>query len=183
MSTAILETGAGSSPATRTSEHVQRHTVAGYQRELTEMRLQQALAREAALLRQRDELMRELSAWRDAAISHVAGLTPRQHQIMELVLAGHRNKNIAAALGISQRTVENHRAAIMKKTGSTCLPALARLALAVAWTDVPDPGPRLESTPSRCMPTSHTTATPVRIGAAVRPAPRDAGETNHAFGG
>jgi two-component system CheB/CheR fusion protein len=54
----------------------------------------------------------------------------RQHQIMDLVLAGHPSKNIAADLGISQRTVENHRASIMKKTGSKSLPALARLAIA-----------------------------------------------------
>ncbi|WP_416173633.1 LuxR C-terminal-related transcriptional regulator [Aerococcus mictus] len=40
--------------------------------------------------------------------------------------------NIAADLGISQRTVENHRASIMRKTGSKSLPALARLALAAA---------------------------------------------------
>jgi two-component system, chemotaxis family, CheB/CheR fusion protein len=59
----------------------------------------------------------------------VAGLTKRQHQIMDLVLAGHPSKNIAADLGISQRTVENHRAAIMIKTGATSLPELARLAL------------------------------------------------------
>ena len=71
-------------------------------------------------------------ACREAAAHHVAGLTPRQRQIMDLVLAGHPSKNIAADLGISQRTVENHRASIMKKTGTKSLPALARLALAAA---------------------------------------------------
>ena len=55
-------------------------------------------------------------------------LTPRQHQIMDMVLAGERSKNIALDLGISRRTVENHRAMIMKKTGSKSIPALARLA-------------------------------------------------------
>ncbi|OTP70929.1 chemotaxis protein CheB [Caballeronia sordidicola] len=72
----------------------------------------------------------KLFAWREAAASHISGLTPRQHQIMDLVLAGCPSKIIAADLGISQRTVENHRALIMKKTGSRSLPALTRLALA-----------------------------------------------------
>lgn len=57
------------------------------------------------------------------------GLTPRQQQVMDLVLAGHPSKNIAADLKISQRTVENHRAAIMRRTGATSLPALARMAV------------------------------------------------------
>ena len=74
----------------------------------------------------------KLSAWREDATHRLATLTPRQRQIMELVLAGHPSKNIAADLGISQRTVENHRASIMTKTGSKSLPALARLALAAA---------------------------------------------------
>lgn len=60
----------------------------------------------------------------------MATLTKRQQEIMRMVLAGSPSKNIAADLHISQRTVENHRAAIMKKTGSRSLPALARLALA-----------------------------------------------------
>ncbi|MFN6006410.1 MAG: LuxR C-terminal-related transcriptional regulator [Paracoccaceae bacterium] len=57
------------------------------------------------------------------------GLTRRQLQILGLVLAGHPSKNIAADLGISRRTVESHRAAIMHRTGATSLPALARLAV------------------------------------------------------
>ena len=72
----------------------------------------------------------KLFAWRENAAHQVADLTPRQRQIMDLVLAGHPSKNIAVDLGISQRTVENHRASIMKRTGSKSMPALARLALA-----------------------------------------------------
>ena len=83
---------------------------------------------ERAMERSRDAT--KLSAWRESAANHVAGLTARQRQIMDMVLAGHPSKNIAADLGISQRTVENHRASIMKKTGSKSLPALARLAVA-----------------------------------------------------
>ena len=91
---------------------------------------------ERALEQSRDSS--KLFAWRETAANHVAGLTSRQRQIMELVLAGHPSKNIAADLGISQRTVENHRASIMKKTGSKSLPALARLALAAAWNSADD---------------------------------------------
>ena len=81
----------------------------------------------------------KLSARREDAARHVAGLTPRQQQIMQFVLAGHPSKNIAADLRISQRTVENHRASIMKKTGSKSVPALARLALAAAVNDSDEP--------------------------------------------
>ncbi len=84
-------------------------------------------------------------AWREAAANHIAALTPRQRQIMDLVLAGHPSKNIAADLGISQRTVETHRASIMKKTGVKSLPALARLALAAAETVADEPPVQRES--------------------------------------
>jgi two-component system, chemotaxis family, CheB/CheR fusion protein len=72
----------------------------------------------------------KLSACREAAAKRIVSLTERQRKILELVLAGHPSKNIAADLGISQRTVDNHRAAIMSKTGSKSLPALIRTALA-----------------------------------------------------
>jgi DNA-binding NarL/FixJ family response regulator len=121
--------------------------VARYRRELAkrEDRLRAALAREEGLLRQNAELIRQqevlskLLALREDAATRVAGLTPRQRQVMELVLAGHPSKNIAADLDISQRTVENHRAAIMMKTGTKSLPALSRLALAAAWNGAGEP--------------------------------------------
>jgi len=56
-----------------------------------------------------------------------AQLTRRQLQILKLVVEGRASKNIAADLSISQRTVENHRAVIMRKSGVKSLPALARL--------------------------------------------------------
>jgi two-component system CheB/CheR fusion protein len=74
---------------------------------------------------------------RESAATHLEGLTPRQIQVMEMVLAGQPSKNIAADLGISQRTVENHRMRIMQRTGSKSLPALARLALIAAGGEAP----------------------------------------------
>lgn len=74
----------------------------------------------------------KLAEWHADALAQLATLTARQREIMHLVLAGHPSKNIAADLGISQRTVENHRASIMTKTGAKSLPALARLAMVAA---------------------------------------------------
>jgi two-component system CheB/CheR fusion protein len=77
----------------------------------------------------------KLGAWRKSAVDQMASLTRRQRQVLGLVLAGHPSKNIASDLGISQRTVENHRATIMHKTCSRSLPALARLAVAAGWPE------------------------------------------------
>ena len=68
-------------------------------------------------------------ASRAAAAARLAGLTARQRQILDFVLAGRPSKLIAADLGISQRTVETHRSTIMRKTGSKSLSELVRLAL------------------------------------------------------
>ena len=67
--------------------------------------------------------------WVEGAGTQIDTLTHRQYQIMDLVLAGMPSKNSAVDLGIGQRTVENHRAAILHKTSSKSIRALARLAL------------------------------------------------------
>lgn len=56
--------------------------------------------------------------------ARVAGLTPRERQIMTLMAQGTPNKAIATALDISVRTVEHHRAGVMRKMRTASLPAL-----------------------------------------------------------
>lgn len=56
-------------------------------------------------------------------------LTPRETEVMQNVVAGHANKIIAHRLGISLKTVEMHRARVMKKTGAKTLAHLVRIAL------------------------------------------------------
>jgi two-component system CheB/CheR fusion protein len=88
------------------------------------------LAIEQAMAQGGDDLA--AAAQRADATARMATLTPRQREILDRVLAGQANKNIAADLGISQRTVETHRAAIMTRTGAKSIPALARMAVAAA---------------------------------------------------
>ena len=61
------------------------------------------------------------------AESRLASLTPREDEIMWLIVAGKANKEIAAELDLSHRTVESHRGRIMEKTGARSLPDLVEL--------------------------------------------------------
>jgi len=70
-------------------------------------------------------------AWSKAqrsALARTAGLTPRQRQVFDLLVKGHNNQAIAAALDISPKTVEDHRAAIVAKTGTNGIAQLIALA-------------------------------------------------------
>ncbi|MBC7793151.1 MAG: response regulator transcription factor [Clostridia bacterium] len=78
--------------------------------------------------------MRAARLQHGSVVSDLASLTNRQAQILSRILAGVANRMIAAELGISQRTVENHRAAIMEKTGARSLPELTRMAVAARWS-------------------------------------------------
>jgi two-component system, chemotaxis family, CheB/CheR fusion protein len=70
-----------------------------------------------------------LSGFRRKAADRIAGLSPREHEILKLVLAGQSSKTIAARLGIAPRTVENHRAHIARKTGAQSLPLMVHTAI------------------------------------------------------
>lgn len=56
-------------------------------------------------------------------------LTPREQQVLERIVAGRLNKQIADDLGISIKTVEAHRASIMDKTNSGTVADLMRVVM------------------------------------------------------
>jgi two-component system, LuxR family, response regulator FixJ len=62
----------------------------------------------------------------------LASLTAREREVMERVVAGQANKVIALDLGVSQRTVEIHRARVMQKMGVRSLAELVRVVGQVA---------------------------------------------------
>jgi len=67
---------------------------------------------------------REVRRRREDARRRLATLTAREREVLDLVVAGKANKEIASALGVSPKTVEVHRAHVMSKM---CVDSLAEL--------------------------------------------------------
>jgi FixJ family two-component response regulator len=63
------------------------------------------------------------------ASRRLASLTPREREVMDLLVAGNQNKHVASSLGISCRTVELHRARIMQKLEARSISEIVRIAL------------------------------------------------------
>ena len=64
-------------------------------------------------------------------LARVSQLTPRQRQVMDLVVQGLSSKEIAVALDISHRTVETYRLWIMEKMGVSSTAMLIRAAMSL----------------------------------------------------
>ena len=60
----------------------------------------------------------------------IARLTPREHEVLDLLVTGKSNKEIAKALGNSPRTIDVHRARVFEKLQAANLPDLVHLVLA-----------------------------------------------------
>jgi RNA polymerase sigma factor (sigma-70 family) len=60
--------------------------------------------------------------------AHIAALTPREHQVFELVIRGKTNKEVANALGATERTIKAHRHRVMEKMQVESLAELVSLA-------------------------------------------------------
>lgn len=72
--------------------------------------------------------MRDIQLKCQVVRENVHHLTPREHEVMNMIIAGKSNKVIAIELGLSQRTVEVHRANVMDKLQVRSLAELVRLA-------------------------------------------------------
>jgi FixJ family two-component response regulator len=88
-----------------------------------------------ALKRSESVLMREseLRTLREA----YASLTPREREVMRLVVSGLLNKQVGGELGISEITVKAHRGSLMRKMKADSLPDLVHMAARLGLTSAP----------------------------------------------
>ena len=82
--------------------------------------IERALARDAESCAARERL----NAWR----ARYNSLTPREIEVLERVVSGRMNKEIAGELGASERTIKAHRAQVMQKMNVTSVAELVRIA-------------------------------------------------------
>jgi FixJ family two-component response regulator len=94
--------------------------------------IHEALARHASVVRERTE--------RRAIRERLETLTPRELDVLRCVLTGALNKQIAARLGIAEKTVKVHRGRVMEKLAVTSVAELVRVCAAAGVGPSDEPG-------------------------------------------
>ncbi len=82
-----------------------------------------------------DRAARAVSSEHSAVLDRVAELTPRERQVMELMLTGLVSKEMATALQVSVRTIEGHRRRVLAKLGVTSAAQLVRMVMRARGTE------------------------------------------------
>jgi FixJ family two-component response regulator len=77
---------------------------------------------------ERDRARRQREVELTALRERFEWLTPREREVLPLVVSGFPNKQIAAEIGTSETTVKVHRGQLMRKMGAASLPELVRMA-------------------------------------------------------
>ena len=88
---------------------------------------------------------RGLKSRLDMVCARISALTPREREVFELVIRGDTNKQVARALGCTERTVKAHRHRVMEKTRAQTLAELVSLAERVGRQRVQQPTERLDN--------------------------------------
>lgn len=84
---------------------------------------------------EQDNSFKQQQAVNDEINQRIDSLTPREKEVMCLVVGGHSNKSIAQELGVSIKTVEVHRGNLMSKMKAQSLSELVRLVMASDHSD------------------------------------------------
>ena len=83
--------------------------------------VQRAMSEHERAAREQDQLR--------ALRARFESLTPREYEVLEPLARGWSNRRMAAALGVTEKTIEAYRARVMRKTGAAHLPQLMRMAI------------------------------------------------------
>lgn len=73
---------------------------------------------------------------RSNALDQLGGLTAREREVLALIVEGKSSRDVAQVVGISKRTVDSHRASLMRKLGAHSVVDLVRIALLAAGASV-----------------------------------------------
>src|SRR5437667_516799 len=96
---------------------------------------------ERALTRSAEQRRRESE--KNHAAELIERLTPREHQVMQLVATGMLNKQVGAELGMAEKTVKTHRAHVMQKLGITSVAELMGVLQKAEVPPVAKPGTKV----------------------------------------